>query len=113
MTVVEGPDYRLVASCRSVARPAPRLTWDTDLNGQSVSRSSESGGAVSSHFSLYPLRSMNGMKLDCLVSHPSYSEPRRLQNQLVVHCEFFLQITLKMHYFMKRVKMGQWKHTHA
>lgn len=83
VTVVEGQDYRQVASCRSVARPPPRLTWDTDLNGQSVNRSSESG-AISSHFSLHPLRSMNGKKLDCLVWHPTYSEPRRLKNQLVV-----------------------------
>uniref|UniRef100_A0A3Q0SZE7 Nectin cell adhesion molecule 4a n=1 Tax=Amphilophus citrinellus TaxID=61819 RepID=A0A3Q0SZE7_AMPCI len=83
VTVVEGQDYRQVASCRSVARPPPRLTWDTDLNGQSVNRSSESG-AISSHFSLHPLRNMNGKKLDCLVWHPTYSEPRRLKNQLVV-----------------------------
>ncbi|XP_030578513.1 nectin-4 isoform X2 [Archocentrus centrarchus] len=83
VTVVEGQNYRQVASCRSVARPPPRLTWDTDLNGQSVNRSSESG-AISSHFSLHPLRNMNGKKLDCLVWHPTYSEPRRLKNQLVV-----------------------------
>uniref|UniRef100_UPI003AB0BF22 nectin-4 n=1 Tax=Centroberyx gerrardi TaxID=166262 RepID=UPI003AB0BF22 len=80
----EGQSYRLAASCRSVARPPPRLSWDTDLNGQSNNRTSD-GGAVSSHFSLHPLRSMNGKKLDCLVWHPALQRPRRIKNSLVVH----------------------------
>uniref|UniRef100_A0A3Q4GZV3 Nectin cell adhesion molecule 4a n=1 Tax=Neolamprologus brichardi TaxID=32507 RepID=A0A3Q4GZV3_NEOBR len=84
VTVVEGQQFSQVATCRSVARPLPQLSWDTELNGKSVNRTSDTG-AVSSHFSLYPLRSMNGKKLDCLVWHPTYSEPRRLKNQLVVH----------------------------
>lgn len=84
--LVEGQSYRPAASCRSVARPPPRLSWDTDLNGQSVNRSSDNG-AVSSYYSLHPLRSMNGKKLDCLVWHPTMEAPRRLRNNLVVHCE--------------------------
>lgn len=84
VTVVEGQEFSQVATCRSVARPLPQLSWDTELNGKSVNRTSDTG-AVSSHFSLYPLRSMNGKKLDCLVWHSTYSEPRRLKNQLVVH----------------------------
>uniref|UniRef100_A0A669BZ34 Nectin cell adhesion molecule 4a n=1 Tax=Oreochromis niloticus TaxID=8128 RepID=A0A669BZ34_ORENI len=83
-TVVEGQEFSQVATCRSVARPLPQLSWDTELNGKSVNRTSDSG-EVSSHFSLYPLRNMNGTKLDCLVWHPTYSEPRRLKNQLIVH----------------------------
>ncbi|XP_044197423.1 nectin-4 isoform X2 [Thunnus albacares] len=82
--LIEGQSYRLAASCRSVARPPPRLSWDTELNGQSTNRSSDNG-AVSTHFSLHPLRSMNGKKLDCLVWHPTLSGPRRLSNKLVVH----------------------------
>ncbi|KAK9524504.1 hypothetical protein VZT92_016895 [Zoarces viviparus] len=82
--LVEGQSYRQAASCRSVARPPPRLSWDTDLNGQSVNRSSDNG-AVSSHYSLHPLRSMNGKKLDCLVWHPTMASPRRLTSKLVVH----------------------------
>ncbi|XP_070710600.1 nectin-4 [Pempheris klunzingeri] len=82
--LVEGQTYRQVASCRSVARPPPRLSWDTDLNGQSINRSSDNG-AVSSHYSLHPLRGMNGKKLDCLVWHPTLSHPRRLKHNLVVH----------------------------
>ncbi|XP_040037113.2 nectin-4 isoform X1 [Gasterosteus aculeatus] len=82
--LVEGQSYRPAASCRSVARPPPRLSWDTDLNGQSVNRSSDNG-AVSSYYSLHPLRSMNGKKLDCLVWHPTMEAPRRLRNNLVVH----------------------------
>ncbi|KAG7496878.1 nectin-4-like isoform X1 [Solea senegalensis] len=82
--LVEGQSYRQAASCRSIARPPPRLSWDTELNGQSTNRSSDSG-AVSSHFSLHPLRSMNGQKLDCLVWHPTSPNPRRLSNHLVVH----------------------------
>ena len=87
--LVEGQSYRQAASCRSVARPPPRLTWDTDLNGQSVNRSSDNG-AVSSYYSLHPLRSMNGKKLDCLVWHPTFSGPRRIPYNLVVHCEYLL-----------------------
>jgi len=87
VVLVEGQSYRQAASCRSVARPPPRLTWDTDLNGQAVDRSSDNG-AVSSHFSLHPLRNMNGKTLDCLVWHPTMTVPRRLTNQLVVHCEY-------------------------
>ncbi|XP_068444104.1 nectin-4 [Clinocottus analis] len=84
VVLVEGQSYRQAASCRSVARPPPRLTWDTDLNGQAVDRSSDNG-AVSSHYSLHPLRSMNGKTLDCLVWHPTMTAPRRLTNKLVVH----------------------------
>ncbi|XP_068570036.1 nectin-4 [Cebidichthys violaceus] len=82
--LVEGQSYRQAASCRSVARPPPRLSWDTDLNGQSVNRSSDNG-AVTSHYSLHPLRSMDGKKLDCLVWHPTMAGPRRLRNKVVVH----------------------------
>ncbi|XP_051284429.1 nectin-4 isoform X1 [Dicentrarchus labrax] len=82
--LVEGQSYRQAASCRSVARPPPRLSWDSDLNGQSTSRSSNNG-VVSLHYSLHPLRSMNGKKLDCLVWHPTSKSPRRLRNNLVVH----------------------------
>ncbi|XP_061565890.1 nectin-4 [Cololabis saira] len=84
VVVVEGQSHRPVASCHSVARPPPRLTWDTELNGQSVSRSADSR-TVSIKFSLHPLRSMNGKKLDCLVWHPAFPTPRRLRNNLVVH----------------------------
>ncbi|XP_008293236.1 poliovirus receptor-related protein 4 [Stegastes partitus] len=81
--LVEGQSYRVVASCRAVGRPVPRLSWDTDLPGQHQDRTSE-GGSVSSYYSLHPLRSMNGKKLDCLVSHPSLEQPRRISNRLVV-----------------------------
>ncbi|KAI4808159.1 hypothetical protein KUCAC02_000227 [Chaenocephalus aceratus] len=82
--LVEGQSYRQAASCRSVARPPPRLSWETDLNGQSTNRSSDNG-AVTSHYSLHPLRSMNGKKLDCIVWHPTLKGTRRIRNQLVVH----------------------------
>ncbi|XP_056246499.1 nectin-4 [Seriola aureovittata] len=81
--LVEGQSFRVAATCRSVGRPLPRLSWDTDLPGLSQNRTNE-GGSVSSHYSLHPLRSMNGKKLDCLVWHPSLDGPRRLSNRLVV-----------------------------
>ncbi|XP_073346733.1 nectin-4 [Pagrus major] len=83
VSLVEGQSYRVAASCRAVGRPLPRLSWDTDLPGQSTNRSKE-GGSVSSYYSLHPLRSMNGKKLDCLVWHPGLSQPRRISNHLVV-----------------------------
>lgn len=85
--MVEGQTYRVAATCRAVARPMPRLSWDTDLPGQAINRSS-GPGSVSSYFSLHPLRGMNGKKLDCLVWHLTLDRPRRIQNSLVVHCEF-------------------------
>ncbi|XP_030259631.1 nectin-4 isoform X2 [Sparus aurata] len=81
--LVEGQSYRVAASCRAVGRPPPRLSWDTDLPGQSNNRSKE-GGSVSSYYSLHPLRSMDGKKLDCLVWHPGLKQPRRISNSLVV-----------------------------
>ncbi|XP_023670521.1 nectin-4 [Paramormyrops kingsleyae] len=82
--MVEGQTYRVAATCRAVARPMPRLSWDTDQPGQASNRSS-GPGSVSSYFSLHPLRGMNGKKLDCLVWHPTLDRPRRIQNSLVVH----------------------------
>ncbi|XP_060901333.1 nectin-4 isoform X1 [Labrus mixtus] len=79
----EGQSFRLAASCRAVGRPPPRLSWDTDLPGQSSNRTT-AGGSVSSYYSLHPLRSMNGKKLDCLVWHPGLEQPRRISNSLVV-----------------------------
>ncbi|MEQ2294344.1 hypothetical protein AMECASPLE_002954 [Ameca splendens] len=84
VVVKEGEPYKQVASCRSVARPPPQLSWDTELNGQSINRTSDNG-AVSTHYSLHPLRSLNGKRLDCLVWHPVFQSPRRLKNLLVVH----------------------------
>uniref|UniRef100_A0A3P8TJH4 Ig-like domain-containing protein n=1 Tax=Amphiprion percula TaxID=161767 RepID=A0A3P8TJH4_AMPPE len=82
--LVEGQSYRQAATCRAIALPPPRLTWDTDLNGQSLNRSLNNG-VVTSHYSLHPLRNMNGKKLDCLVWHPAFPTPRRIRNNLVVH----------------------------
>ncbi|XP_041805930.1 nectin-4 isoform X1 [Chelmon rostratus] len=81
--LVEGQSFRVAASCRAVGHPPPRLSWDTDLPGQSQNRTKE-GGSVSSYYSLHPLRSMNGKKLDCLVWHPGLEQPRRISNRLVV-----------------------------
>ncbi|KAA8587779.1 hypothetical protein FQN60_016641 [Etheostoma spectabile] len=83
MLLVEGQPFGVVASCRAVGRPPPLLSWDTDLPGRSQNRSKE-GGAVSSYFSLHPLRSMNGKKLDCLVWHPGLEQPRRISHRLLV-----------------------------
>ncbi|XP_051985412.1 nectin-4-like [Xyrauchen texanus] len=80
----EGQSFRLAASCRSVGHPPPRLSWDTDIPGQSQDRTGEDG-VVSLQFSLHPLRSMNGGRLDCLVWHPALDVPRRLHTNLIVH----------------------------
>ncbi|KAI4879721.1 hypothetical protein NFI96_013875 [Prochilodus magdalenae] len=84
IVLVEGETFRPAATCRSVAKPSPGLSWDTDLPGQSQNRSLENGISYI-QFSLHPLRSMNGRKLDCLVWHPTLKSPRRHQNKLVVH----------------------------
>lgn len=83
----EGQLFQVVATCRAMAKPQPGLSWDTDLPGLSQNRSLDNGVA-SIQYSLHPLRNMNGHKLDCLVWHPSLKSPRRLTNQLIVHCKF-------------------------
>ncbi|KAI7809971.1 putative nectin-4, partial [Triplophysa rosa] len=80
----EGQRFGSAASCRSVGHPPPRLSWDTDIPGQSQNRTGEDG-MVTAQFSLHPLRSMNGRRLDCLVWHPALDGPRRLQNNVIVH----------------------------
>ncbi|TSP09121.1 Nectin-4 [Bagarius yarrelli] len=79
----EGQSFRVAATCRAIGLPPPRLSWDTDVPGQTQNRSSEDG-VVISQYSLHPLRGMNGRKLDCLVWHPALDQPRRLSNPLVV-----------------------------
>ncbi|KAK7170950.1 hypothetical protein R3I94_000989 [Phoxinus phoxinus] len=82
--LVEGESFRPAATCRSMAKPIAGLSWDTDLSGQSQNLSSD-GLVASIQFSLHPLRSMNGQKLDCLVWHPSQKGPQRISNKLTVH----------------------------
>ncbi|XP_062849619.1 nectin-4 [Trichomycterus rosablanca] len=82
--LAEGQSYRVAATCRAAAKPLAGLSWETDLPGQSLNRTQEIGVSTI-QFSLHPLRSMNGRKLDCLVWHPSLKNPRRISNQLVVH----------------------------
>lgn len=83
VTLVEGQSFRVAATCRAIGHPLPILSWETDMSGTVQNRTSETG-SVSSYFSLHPLRSMNGKKLDCLVWHPGLEEPRRISNRLEV-----------------------------
>ncbi|KAJ3585411.1 hypothetical protein NHX12_014130 [Muraenolepis orangiensis] len=83
--LVEGQSFRRAAACRSVGRPRPSLSWDTDLTTGELTNSTSDTGSFSSFYSLHPLRSMNGKRLDCLVWHPSYTQPLRHRNTLVVH----------------------------
>ncbi|KAL1281141.1 hypothetical protein QQF64_015741, partial [Cirrhinus molitorella] len=80
----EGQPFGVAASCRAVGHPPPRLSWDTDISGQSQNRTGEDG-VVTSQFSLHPLRSMNKRRLDCLVWHPALDGPHRISNELIVH----------------------------
>ncbi|XP_028832851.1 nectin-4 [Denticeps clupeoides] len=82
--MMEGQTYGVAAHCRSVGHPPPTLSWDTDLPGQSQNRTLDSR-TVSTQFFLHPFRSMNGRRLDCLVSHPVLETPQRISNTLVVH----------------------------
>lgn len=84
--LVEGQSFRVAATCRAAAKPLAGLSWDTKLPGQGINRSQEIGLSTI-QYSLHPLRSINGHKLDCLVWHPSLENPRRISNELVVHCE--------------------------
>ncbi|XP_063043012.1 nectin-4 [Engraulis encrasicolus] len=81
--LIEGQTFRAAATCRSVGWPQPRLTWSTDVAGQGQNRSVDAR-TVSSVFSLHPLRSLDGRQLDCLVWHPTFTQPQRIANRIVV-----------------------------
>uniref|UniRef100_A0A3B3ZE94 Ig-like domain-containing protein n=1 Tax=Periophthalmus magnuspinnatus TaxID=409849 RepID=A0A3B3ZE94_9GOBI len=91
VVLVEG-SYGVAATCRSTAQPTPQLSWDTDLTGQSTNRTYDNG-VVTSQYALYPLRSMNDKKLDCLVWHESFKAHKRISNKLVVHYPPHAEIT--------------------
>ncbi|KAJ0006325.1 hypothetical protein NQD34_013598 [Periophthalmus magnuspinnatus] len=91
VVLVEG-SYGVAATCRSTAQPTPQLSWDTDLMGQSTNRTYDNG-VVTSQYALYPLRSMNDKKLDCLVWHESFKAHKRISNKLVVHYPPHAEIT--------------------
>ncbi|XP_066508338.1 nectin-4-like [Hoplias malabaricus] len=80
----EGQTFRVGATCRAVGLPRPHLSWDTDIPGQSQNKISEDK-VITSYYSLHPLRSLNGRRLDCLVWHPALERPQRHSNTLVVH----------------------------
>ncbi|XP_039597658.1 nectin-4-like [Polypterus senegalus] len=82
--LTEGSGIVVVATCTSWGRPNPLLSWDTKLNG-AVETSIAAGGKVTTKYSVQPNRAMNGKQLDCLISHPSFPEPRRIKYNLVVH----------------------------
>ncbi|XP_023646874.1 nectin-4-like isoform X2 [Paramormyrops kingsleyae] len=84
VVLMEGQPRSVAATCRSAARPLPVVTWDTELKGQIQNRTS-SIRSVATYYFIEPLRSMDGKKLDCLVSHPSLPQPYRISNYLVVH----------------------------
>ncbi|XP_072296316.1 nectin-4 [Eucyclogobius newberryi] len=88
----EGQPFGLAASCRAVGRPAPTLAWDTPLAGKVQNRSGENG-AVSTLFSVHPLRSMNGKRLDCLMWYPGLQQPERRTNTLEVQYPPEVKIT--------------------
>ncbi|XP_072314600.1 nectin-4 [Eucyclogobius newberryi] len=90
--VLKEGSYGVVATCRSTALPTPQLSWDTELTGQSTNRTYDNG-VVTSQYALYPLRSMNHKRLDCLVWHESFKGPKRLSNKLVVHYPPHAEIT--------------------
>nr|XP_015194576.1 PREDICTED: nectin-4 [Lepisosteus oculatus] len=82
--LVEGQGFNVAAICKSWGYPTPTIAWETELNGTPQTTPSE-GGKVSSKYSLHPVRALNGKKLDCVITHPSFSQPRRLSHRLVVH----------------------------
>ncbi|KAJ0056014.1 hypothetical protein NL108_017769, partial [Boleophthalmus pectinirostris] len=89
--LVEG-SYGVAATCRSTAQPTPQLSWKTELTGQSTNRTYDNG-VVTSQYSLYPLRGMNGKSLDCLVWHESFTGPKTISNTMVVHYPPHAEIT--------------------
>ncbi|TRY94124.1 hypothetical protein DNTS_031633 [Danionella cerebrum] len=87
--LAEGDPPRSVASCRSVAHPPASVWWDTRLPGYTHNTSGADGQVTAEFHTLaQPVRSMNGARLDCLVSHPLYETPHRIPHTLSVRCEY-------------------------
>ncbi|MGH0172532.1 UNVERIFIED_CONTAM: hypothetical protein FKN15_063443 [Acipenser sinensis] len=83
--LVEGSAVAVAAVCTSWGVVPPTVAWETGLEGSSQLNQA-AGGKVTNKFWVKPNRVMNGEKLDCLITHQSLKEPRRIPYTIVVHC---------------------------
>ncbi|MGH0186548.1 UNVERIFIED_CONTAM: hypothetical protein FKN15_021596 [Acipenser sinensis] len=82
--LVEGSAVAVAAVCTSWGVVPPTVAWETGLEG-SNQLNQAAGGKVTNKFWVKPNRVMNGEKLDCLITHQSLKEPRRIPYTIVVH----------------------------
>ncbi|XP_041095328.1 nectin-4-like isoform X2 [Polyodon spathula] len=82
--LVEGSALAVAAVCTAWGVVPPTVAWETGLEG-SIQLNQAAGGKVTNKFWVRPSRGMNGEKLDCLITHQSLSEPRRIPYTVVVH----------------------------
>ncbi|XP_029436990.1 nectin-4 [Rhinatrema bivittatum] len=84
--LLEGQGRTMAASCTAEGNPIPTLTWETEVRGSNVTRTSAHprSASVTSEFYLEPSRDMNEKTLTCVVSHPGLSQEKRVQHVLRV-----------------------------
>ncbi|XP_058877624.1 nectin-4-like [Acipenser ruthenus] len=82
--LLEGSAVAMAAVCTSWGVVPPTVAWETGLEGSSQLNQA-AGGKVTNKFWVKPNRLMNGEKLDCLITHQSLKEPRRIPYTVVVH----------------------------
>ncbi|KAM4661899.1 nectin-4 [Discoglossus pictus] len=93
----EGEGKTLVASCTAEGNPAPAVSWETEVDGTNITRTSvhPRSASVTSEFYVVPTRSMNGKPLTCIVSHPGFQHEKRITQ--VLNVNYLASISIQGH----------------
>ncbi|KAJ1080836.1 hypothetical protein NDU88_001025 [Pleurodeles waltl] len=86
LQLTEGQGKTLAASCTAEGNPVPRLSWETEVKGENITRTAVHPRSVSvtSEYYLVPHQHMNGKTLTCIISHPGLQEEKRITHVLRV-----------------------------
>nr|XP_033781440.1 nectin-4 [Geotrypetes seraphini] len=95
--LVEGQGRKMAASCTAEGNPIPKLTWETEVSGTNVTRTSahSRSASITSEFYLEPSRDMNKKTLTCVVSHPGLYQEKRVQHVLEV--QYLSDVSIRGH----------------
>ncbi|XP_030043366.1 nectin-4 isoform X2 [Microcaecilia unicolor] len=95
--LVEGQGRTMAASCTAEGNPIPTLTWETEVKGTNVTRTSahSRSASITSEFYLEPSRDMNKKTLTCVVSHPGLYQEKRVQHILEV--QYLSDVSIRGH----------------
>ncbi|MEE6507309.1 hypothetical protein FKM82_019511 [Ascaphus truei] len=93
----EGEGKTMAASCTAEGNPAPSLTWETDVEGTNISRTSmhPRSTSVTSAFYVVPTRGMNGKFLTCTISHPGFEHEKRIRH--ILRVRYLADVSIQGH----------------